>query len=340
MGKYMKKARGGRGVLEVMTQGPLGVITRARTQAMQKEVSRSHSSNAKVSTSTSMQNFIPAKISYLELRSRRLEKVAGCMSNKVLASRKSASAGDFRRLTDLTNSGILADDSSSRLAFSVKEARHQIFDENHEFLYYCHGDNEAGESSLQGFVQSSLQQWTSRGRAPPGVAHSRSNSRSNSVSRELPPPIQELPASGILTRNRRKLELQTSEANACPKVVHLEVEHVLPKALDVEVSCGENPMEEVWSAGYRLVHEESPKSDSKDGNKTSSAADMNQVAVHQSTTQSKQTLPVSMHSSYNMEIEDFFLEAEQKEQSRFIERYNFDPESDRPLPGRYDWVEL
>ncbi|KAI5075143.1 hypothetical protein GOP47_0009219 [Adiantum capillus-veneris] len=352
MGKYMKKARGGRGAMEVMTQGPLGVRTRARTQAMQKEVSISHSSNAKVSTSTSIQSLIPAQISYLELRSRRLEKVVGCMSNKLPASRKSSSAGEFRRLSDLTKTDILADDSSSpRLAISIdgaqhrrRQTRHQTLDENQQaFYHHCHGDNEAEELSLQGFVQSSLQQWTSRGRAPPGVAHSRSNSRSNSMTRELPPSKHQLPPHGILTRNQRKLEKQFSEASGCSKFVHMEVEVDascsakacgLDKASDVEISYGENPMEEVWSAGNRLAREGSPRSHERDRNTVPFDADTTLLPEHQ------QTPPTATQSPFNMEIEDFFLQAEQQEQRRFIDRYNFDPQSDRPLPGRYDWVAL
>lgn len=343
--------------MEGMTQAPLGVRTRARAQAMQKELIRNNSCNDQTSTGTTMQSFVPAQISYLELRSRRLEKVVGCMSNKMPSTRKTTSAGECRRLSDLTNSDILADDSSSRLALSVDEARHtrrqtrhQISDENQECIYHFHGDSEAEESSLQGFVQRSLQQWTSRGRAPPGVAHSRSNSRSNSVTRELPPPTRELPPRGILTRNRRKLEKQTSEANAfSSKVDDMEVQVDgscsakacgLARTCDVEVSFGENPVEEGWSGGNRLTHEGTPSSKNREGNTLSSAANAKMSARLQCTTHRERPSPSIMHSSLDMEIEDFFVQAEGQVQRHFIERYNFDPKNDTPLPGRYDWVEL
>lgn len=42
------------------------------------------------------------------------------------------------------------------------------------------------------------------------------------------------------------------------------------------------------------------------------------------------------------EVEEFFASAEQQQQRIFIEKYNFDPVNEAPLPGRYEWerVEL
>ncbi|KAH7387229.1 hypothetical protein KP509_16G011800 [Ceratopteris richardii] len=55
------------------------------------------------------------------------------------------------------------------------------------------------ESSLRGFVRRSIQHGSSRGQGAPGIGHSRSNSHSNSMTRELPVP-RETPLNGILTR--------------------------------------------------------------------------------------------------------------------------------------------
>lgn len=41
---------------------------------------------------------------------------------------------------------------------------------------------------------------------------------------------------------------------------------------------------------------------------------------------------------FSTEIEAFFANAEQMERRRFIERYNFDPLTERPLKGRYLWL--
>ncbi|GER25034.1 cyclin dependent kinase inhibitor [Striga asiatica] len=40
------------------------------------------------------------------------------------------------------------------------------------------------------------------------------------------------------------------------------------------------------------------------------------------------------------EMEEFFAQAEQSHQRRFMEKYNFDIVNDVPLPGRYEWVKV
>ncbi|XP_022147125.1 cyclin-dependent kinase inhibitor 4-like [Momordica charantia] len=40
------------------------------------------------------------------------------------------------------------------------------------------------------------------------------------------------------------------------------------------------------------------------------------------------------------EVDDFFNCAEGEQQRKFIEKYNFDPITDKPLPGRYEWEKL
>ncbi|KAG6519536.1 hypothetical protein ZIOFF_023030 [Zingiber officinale] len=40
------------------------------------------------------------------------------------------------------------------------------------------------------------------------------------------------------------------------------------------------------------------------------------------------------------EMEEFFSRAEQLQCQIFVERYNFDPVDDHPLPGRYKWVKV
>ncbi|CAI9776965.1 unnamed protein product [Fraxinus pennsylvanica] len=40
------------------------------------------------------------------------------------------------------------------------------------------------------------------------------------------------------------------------------------------------------------------------------------------------------------EMDEFFACEEKQQQTQFIEKYNFDPVNDKPLPGRYEWVKL
>lgn len=42
----------------------------------------------------------------------------------------------------------------------------------------------------------------------------------------------------------------------------------------------------------------------------------------------------------SQEIEEFFAGTERLQQRKFVEKYNFDPLNDFPLPGRYEWVKL
>uniref|UniRef100_A0A0E0ITG3 Cyclin-dependent kinase inhibitor n=1 Tax=Oryza nivara TaxID=4536 RepID=A0A0E0ITG3_ORYNI len=40
------------------------------------------------------------------------------------------------------------------------------------------------------------------------------------------------------------------------------------------------------------------------------------------------------------ELEAFFAAEEQRQRQAFIDKYNFDPVNDCPLPGRFEWVKL
>ncbi|KAK7814401.1 cyclin-dependent kinase inhibitor 3 [Quercus suber] len=46
------------------------------------------------------------------------------------------------------------------------------------------------------------------------------------------------------------------------------------------------------------------------------------------------------HIPTSREIDEFFAGAEEEQQRQFVEKYNFDPVSDKPLPGRYEWEKL
>lgn len=40
------------------------------------------------------------------------------------------------------------------------------------------------------------------------------------------------------------------------------------------------------------------------------------------------------------EMDQFFAGAEEEQQKQFVEKYNFDPVDDKPLPGRYEWEKV
>lgn len=40
------------------------------------------------------------------------------------------------------------------------------------------------------------------------------------------------------------------------------------------------------------------------------------------------------------EMDEFFAGAEVEQQKQFVDKYNFDPVNDKPLPGRYEWEKV
>ncbi|XP_010542982.1 PREDICTED: cyclin-dependent kinase inhibitor 4-like [Tarenaya hassleriana] len=55
--------------------------------------------------------------------------------------------------------------------------------------------------------------------------------------------------------------------------------------------------------------------------------------------QSEESLPVpgGRNLPTTHEMDEFFSGAEEEQQRQFIEKYNFDPVNEKPLPGRYKW---
>ncbi|KAL6505316.1 hypothetical protein OROGR_025133 [Orobanche gracilis] len=103
---------------------------------------------------------------------------------------------------------------------------------------------------------------------------------------------------------------------------------------EIEASLGENNLDSE-ARGSRDTRESTPCSfiRTADGVTTpvSSTRPISPVSRAQS---AGRGIPTSR------EMEEFFSEAEQSHQRRFIEKYNFDVVNDMPLPGRYEWVKV
>ncbi|WOL06157.1 cyclin-dependent kinase inhibitor 5-like [Canna indica] len=105
-------------------------------------------------------------------------------------------------------------------------------------------------------------------------------------------------------------------------------------SLDVEVSCAENVPE--------------PESRERETTPCSLIRDSETIGTPCSTTRSTYKIvgnrrlqgPMRQNIPSSQEVEDFFVGLEKLQQQIFIEKYNFDPVNDHPLPGRYEWVEL
>ncbi|KAG8636862.1 cyclin-dependent kinase inhibitor 5 isoform X2 [Manihot esculenta] len=63
---------------------------------------------------------------------------------------------------------------------------------------------------------------------------------------------------------------------------------------------------------------------------------------HASSAETSRRMQDSMrrHIPTANEMDEFFAGAEEEQQRQFIEKYNFDPVKDKPLPGRYEWEKL
>ncbi|CAL9045508.1 unnamed protein product [Musa banksii] len=98
---------------------------------------------------------------------------------------------------------------------------------------------------------------------------------------------------------------------------------------DAEVSYGEN----ILDADAR-ERETTPCSLIRDTESIGTLGSANRPTISTRMQTSRQNIPTAY------EMEEFFAGAEQLQQQTFIERYNFDPVNDHPLPGRYEWIKI
>ncbi|XP_076936174.1 cyclin-dependent kinase inhibitor 4-like [Bidens hawaiensis] len=107
--------------------------------------------------------------------------------------------------------------------------------------------------------------------------------------------------------------------------------------IDGDGSFGENVME--IEANGRSTPETTPSNLIRDpdsvttpGSSTKRAYSNN--ANYRVQTSAPRVIPLTV------ELDAMFTEPEKKQQELFIEKYNFDPVNDKPLPGRYEWVKV
>eukprot|EP00249_Psilotum_nudum_P011399 c23149_g1_i1 orf=273-1355(-) len=358
MGKYIRKGKGvGEVAVMEVSQASLGVRTRARALALERDRKLAHGRPG----GFRLQHYAcddPRQTSYLELRSRRLEKVV-C----TIATEESSQQGGVQiAVSEGRHSQVsseMLDDGSSRLMLSeearpnlsqlvsnaASEGSYQQFEGRRPL-----GSLDASlQSSLKGAVNASLFPSNSvvqRGVQPTSASISRSNSLS--ISREQP--------GGILTRNQRKLEKRTvirsNDMEVDTGVVSMRgCVEPLPsdsRNMEVEASFGENPMEHDGlsardsqmshgRASSRRIRESTPSSYIRDIDAPGSAT---RPAPLRRASQGRSASAPPSGRLPDAEIEAFFSGVEQQEHLRFAARYNFDPVHDLPLPGRYEWVSM
>ncbi|WOL07098.1 cyclin-dependent kinase inhibitor 4-like [Canna indica] len=107
-----------------------------------------------------------------------------------------------------------------------------------------------------------------------------------------------------------------------------------PDHADVEVSLGENALEH-----ESRRRETTPCSPIRESETMETPGSTTRSTYSTSAKQRMQNT-MSRNIPTAREMEEFFMGIEKLQQQMFIEKYNFDPVNDHPLPGRYEWVKL
>nr|POE44931.1 isoform 2 of cyclin-dependent kinase inhibitor 4 [Quercus suber] len=104
-----------------------------------------------------------------------------------------------------------------------------------------------------------------------------------------------------------------------------------------EASFGENVLD--FEARERSTRESTPCSLIRDPDNIRTPGSTTRPTCSTETNRRTQNA-TQRHIPTSREIDEFFAGAEEEQQRQFVEKYNFDPVSDKPLPGRYEWEKL
>lgn len=319
-------------------QSSLGVRTRARSQNRSKLPPQTSAGSESSRPPPPHSEHNEPRDSYMELRSRRLEKVARCSirsgDDVAQAARDlQSSLRDCGRPSRGTHSAASAHESSmssSRRAFS----RHPS----------ATSRDASRARPAQVSSQCSVKGSVSSGVIPRRVAPADSTqSRDNSVSM----PQRRFP--GILTRNQKQ-ELANLNGQE-GKEVNAEAAISGPsRSVEAELFSGDSPMIAESSVKdsqmssradtRRRTRESTPDTYIPEVEAPGSTTRTRRPGGRQARAISAPSFRMVNEAPSSNEIEAFFESAEQQERRRFIQRYNFDPLNKRPLRGRYEWFNM
>ncbi|XAR62586.1 hypothetical protein NMG60_11017405 [Bertholletia excelsa] len=126
--------------------------------------------------------------------------------------------------------------------------------------------------------------------------------------------------------------------------IHLETEKIGSREDEkqekddvVEASFGENVLE--FEGRERDTRESTPCSLIRDPENVRTPGSTTRPTTSSEVNRRMQNSSQRQIPSTN-EMDEFFGGAEEQQRSEFIEKYNFDPVNDKPLPGRYEWVKV
>lgn len=340
MGKYMRKGRAV-GKLAVIEEA-LGVRTRARALALQRDLKQENSTEAVTHTSTSsgstkqletcpsLECHVPAFPSqgvkmptdsdYMELRSRRFEKTSRYSFARVGQEASNACLqAENMVLQHHTSNCSNSDDESSKVHFS-------------QHTSFVRPEVGIRARVRQVTLQSSA--IDAGGNMSRHVTPTASTGDSVSLSRRQP--------GGILTRHQR----QALASSVSQEHMEAEVEvGVLKRDVDMNAEAeqffGESPM--IAGPSNKNRHRRRTRESTPDSYAWSMEAPGSTSRTRRAGRSQGRSLSAPPFNRANApptanEIEAFFQSAEQQERRKFIERYNFDPVSGRPLRGRFEWT--
>ncbi|XP_062201193.1 cyclin-dependent kinase inhibitor 4-like [Phragmites australis] len=105
---------------------------------------------------------------------------------------------------------------------------------------------------------------------------------------------------------------------------------------ETEASFGENVLES--EAMERSTRETTPFSLIRDSEMISTPGSTTRPS--HSNSHRRVQAPVRHIIPISAQMDEYFAAEERRQQQAFIDKYNFDPVNDCPLPGRYKWVKL
>ncbi|KAF5738513.1 putative Cyclin dependent kinase inhibitor [Tripterygium wilfordii] len=109
------------------------------------------------------------------------------------------------------------------------------------------------------------------------------------------------------------------------------------KDLGAETSFGENRLE--IEGRERNTRESTPCSLIRDPDAIRTPGSSTRPTSSTEANRRRQN-SISRHIPTAHDMDDFFSGAEEEQQRQFVEKYNFDPVNDKPLPGQYEWEKL
>ncbi|KAJ4722971.1 Cyclin-dependent kinase inhibitor [Melia azedarach] len=106
--------------------------------------------------------------------------------------------------------------------------------------------------------------------------------------------------------------------------------------LGIEASFGENVLES--EGRERSTRESTPCSLIRDPETIRTPGSSNRPTSSMENRRARSS--ASRHIPTAHEMDQFFADAEEEQRRQFIEKYNYDPVNDKPLPGHFEWKKV